>query len=790
MNKLTSTILLAWFLLSTSTAFAQAYRTYLRKANDQYELKAFSQAIESYQEVLSRKADEPEALERIAACYASLNQMEQAADYLAKLVRQRNFEPRISLQFGHILKSLGRYEEAKNYYLQYARNDPSIGNHFAKTCDFALAQQSMRSDYSISEERVNATASDFGPAFYNNQVVFSSSRTDVQRSNTGWDGIARAQLFVSQIGSNNYLEPATLLKLKGQNAGEGPASFTSDGRFVAYTKNNFVSGVRQIPDNGPELSIFLAEVNTEGAWLNERSFIHNTPGKTGYPCYTTDGQALFFAAERADGYGGFDLYISYKDGSSWSKPVNLGPEVNTPGDEISPFFDGTNLYFASDWHDGFGGMDIFLAESSDGRWAKVSNVGLPINSSRDDYGFIFNSARNYGILVSNRPGGRGADDLYHISKGGSGQNVVLRVINAADGTAIPGATIDLSNCLGTNKVVYADYLGQYTFPIDLRSECEATVTMASFQNARVLLSPSSMQYGREIEVKMIKEGGEYFGFVVSSSTQLPVQGVDVSARNLNNGSVFRTTTDRFGSYALSLSPNTAYVITYAARNYRELSRTVNTLSGIDKTILGNTPLTTFDVYVDEQPDVNPKPTPTTPITESGFSIQVASMSMTPDLTKYAKLSGVGSLYATYDKGAYKVRVGPYGSREAATGVLPSVKRLGYTTAFIVAEAGGQSTANPTTPPINTTPDQIRPLPVEGQIMIQLGAYSNPKYFDASKVSLIGPIVDRFKGNLTIKLITGFYSLDEAKKALPAARQAGFTGAFLVREQNGVLVKIP
>ena len=789
-RKIVLTLAIAAF--SALHLYGQNYRPSLRKANDQFALKAYTQAIESYKEVLSRKGDEMEALEKIALCYANLNNMDEAADYLVKLVRQKTVDARVFLQFGIVLKALGRYEEAKSYFLQYARTDPTKGNHFAQSCDFALAQRAVPSDYAVVEERVNSLAADFGPAFYREQAVFSSSRTDIQRSNSSWDGVSRSQFYISRLGADGYLQPAAIMKTSTPGNGEGPASFTADGRKVAYTKNNFVDGVRQVPDNDSQLSIFLADINNEGDWVNERSFIHNSGGRTGYPAFTSDGSALFFASDRPDGFGGYDLYISYLEEGAWSKPINLGPVVNTPGNEISPYFDGTNLYFSSDWHAGFGGMDIFMAESGDGRWTKVANVGMPINSSRDDYGFIFDSFKNYGLFVSNRPGGRGKEDLYHIHKGGE-TTMMLRIVNAADRMPIQGATVDLSDCAGQRKILYSDNLGQCPLPLGTSLNCSVLVTMAGFQEVRVPVSASNTAAGRDIEVALARTGSgagmSYQGLVLDRATNRPLAGVEVYASNMAQGIILQAVTDFGGKYSLALVPNTTYSISCAPRGYQEYTKSVNTLTGQDRNLLGT-------MYLSSTTG-NPGPTVipnrdngNIPLTMTGFSVQVASMGMTPEMPKYAALKAVGNVYSVLDKGAYKVRVGPFKTREEATARVAQVKRYGYAGAFVVAESGTPATSNTPLGPDPILSKPIEPQSPDGQIMIQLGAYSNVNYFDAARASLIGPIVDRIKGKLTIKLITGFFSLDEARRTLPTAKQAGFKDAFIVQERNGVLVRIP
>ena len=174
-------ILLALFL--AGSASAQTVRSLLRKANNEYELHAFNLAIDSYQQVLERRPDETEALGNIADCYRHLNELEQAADYYARAVQSRRVDRRHILNFAKTLKGLGRYDEARGYFIQYGQEggDASVGNHYAETCEWAKRQGGPDPDISVENERVSTPASDFGPAYYRDRVVFSSARTDIQR---------------------------------------------------------------------------------------------------------------------------------------------------------------------------------------------------------------------------------------------------------------------------------------------------------------------------------------------------------------------------------------------------------------------------------------------------------------------------------------------------------------------------------------------------------------------------------------------------------------------------------
>jgi len=121
---------------------------------------------------------------------------------------------------------------------------------------------------------------------------------------------------------------------------------------------------------------------------------------------------LYFSSNRPGGQGGFDIYVSYLRDGKWSIPENLGPAINSPGNEITPYFDGDQLYFASDYKQGLGGYDIFSSEAVDGTWAQAENMGKGVNSPSDDYYLVVDNSTGAYYFSSNRLGGRGKDDIY------------------------------------------------------------------------------------------------------------------------------------------------------------------------------------------------------------------------------------------------------------------------------------------------------------------------------------------------------------------------------------------
>ena len=816
--------LLLFFVMGLANLQAQTnFRGLMRKADQLFETSAFAPAVDVYRQALEKDATDPDALGRLAECYRMLNRLDEAEATYLKLIRGRKYDPRQLLLYGHCLRGLGRYDEAKVWYTTYAKTNPTLGNQFAQSCDFAKTNLNVPTTYNVINERINSTSSDFGPTFMNDQLIFSSLRTEGQTFSAN-----RSSLYTSVMSTDGSVQSAVVVRPGISEFSIGPATYSSDGRNAATTKNNFTAGVRQIPGSGMDLSIVLADVNFNGSWYNERSYQYNdTKGKTGFPCLTPDGNALFFASDREGGFGGWDLYISYKESNTWSKPINLGPAVNTPGDEITPYFDGTNLYFSSDFHLGFGGFDVFMAEQGEGRWLKSTNLGQPINSFADDYGMIMDGYRNFGYLVSNRSGGKGLEDIYRVVKGGipiSGNNnnpgnnnngtgfpanntgrTRIRVFSGSDGIALPNASVDLTNCLrgSSNYILLTDAQGYIELPVGAGTECEVIVRADGYMLLRGPLS-AYFSPSRDIEIPLTKAGEEYYGRVANSASREYIPNVQIAARNTYTGNSTRTSTDYSGNYVLSLARNTPYVITFAAQNYNDETRNVNVLNGGDRTLLGIVNMMPFNSNTNSTPNPpNPNPGTNTGNTNTGgsvlerpgFAIQVSSVLGQPDLSKFSNLRSFGSVYAKNEAGKNKIKVGNFPTRDEAQRQLDAVKQL-YPGAFIVTDDGYSLGNNQPNPNVNPNPQPWNPSPPvvnppvnsSGRFMIQLGAYRDPRSFNGSKLVGLGTVLDRPRVDLTVKLLCCYNSAADAFRALPQVQQAGFSGAFVVEDQNGQLVR--
>lgn len=806
MNNFFRSILLNLLLLLTGLTGLNAQTT-LSKANKQYELHAYNLAAKSYLSIVEKQPNNVEALAKLADCYWHLNKMDDAKAYFERAIETTKADPKTYFQYGQTLKAIAQYDQAKRQFQEYAKTYPLEGNHFAESCDFAMGGQQTQGDFEVQPEAVNTTSADFGPVFFLDDAVFSSSRIDMKRSSgnqADWTGSANNQLFISSRDQVRGLNQPSFLRTELRNVfNEGPVSYSPDGRWVVITKNNFVDGTRQIPSSGLELSLYIAEVSDKGDWQNPLPFPHNGPGySNGFGTFAPDGNAIYFASNRPDGFGGFDIFVSYRVGNSWSAPENLGPAINSVGDEMTPYFNGTHLYFASDWHTGFGGFDVFRAQKGSRNWEAVSNMGSGINSPRDDYGFVYDEVNNIGYLVSNRVGGKGLEDIYRVEK--SLDNIVFMVLNAADRTPVTNALIDLSAC-GQGRFM-TDARGTYTFRSTAGLNCNVEIAKEGYVNNTLSITTLGGQQGRNFEVLLKKFGEEYFGGIVNVLSGEPVESTLVRAVSQTDGSTLESYSDPRGGYALGLRPNTSYVIRYSKPGFVDVNRTLRTSDGRDKNILGTisiTPSTAImgaptllstSANVPNSNEIPVEASAPSSLISQGFSVQVAAVAVgkSVDLVGYRnKLADLGNVYIAEEGSHQKVRLGPFQTEAEASKALQKAKTKGYKSAFVVRQTGTASSMTAKGVP-DDTPQSYNASnpPMSGvggggvagsQIKVKLAAYKDLRNFQDQKVSDIGVIEKKEKSGFTVVLLSGYGSKDEAQKALNTAKQRGFTGAILVTE---------
>lgn len=260
---------------------------------------------------------------------------------------------------------------------------------------------------------INTTNLEFSPTYYQNGIVFASSRVAGKKDKKIDETFF--ELFYSETDGNGDPLKARPFSLQVNSfLHEGPVTFDRTGDKIFFTRNNIKKGLQKADSKGvTRLKIYEA---TKGIydWENIQELSFNSDEfSCAHPTLSADGNKLYFSSDRPGGLGGMDIWMATKNGDFWGAPVNMGDKINTPGHDVFPFIHTSgNLFFASNGHGGKGGLDLFMAnvliEDTD-----VKNLGTPFNSGGDDLGLILSPDGTSGYFASSREGGAGKDDIYY-----------------------------------------------------------------------------------------------------------------------------------------------------------------------------------------------------------------------------------------------------------------------------------------------------------------------------------------------------------------------------------------
>ena len=264
-------------------------------------------------------------------------------------------------------------------------------------------------------ENLNTKSIEFSPAYYQQGIVYVVAR----EKNNFLDpktGRAYFDLMYADLGPDGTSSKSVNFSpnIRTQYH-EGPCTFSADGNELFFTRSNLSGGQGINDENGEvQLKIYSAIKGAED-WeqITELPFCSNEYA-VAHPALSDDGLFLFFTSDMPGGYGGMDLYVSNREGGTWSTPVNLGAVINTKGNELFPYWHAEGyLFFSSDGHEGKGGLDLFVtARDTAGVFAGIQHLETPFNSNRDDLGLIISPDGTSGYLASDRKPTKGKDDLY------------------------------------------------------------------------------------------------------------------------------------------------------------------------------------------------------------------------------------------------------------------------------------------------------------------------------------------------------------------------------------------
>lgn len=477
MNHATQIQVTLWaFLLGVVFSFAQKKKSQGDVFFFQYE---YQKAVDAYEEEMSKGVITKEQFLNLADAYYETNNFEKASEAYMEIYGQDSLMD--THHYNKMLQSLSKTPQTEDTEGFLAKVSSSFPKELMENKEFndQLLQNGAEEnqlDYEIFNLDGNSPQTDFAPSFYNDKLLFSSGRQVNKKiryepGNEGYFNIYESE--IQPTGQITSLQ--TFQELKDTDYHEATPSFSSGLNSVFYVLSNTQDGALAFDANGKN-ALAIAKQTIGGPY---QLLLKDLSTSFYYPFYDDASGKLYFSADFEDGFGGTDIYFVYtNNGQVMSAPINLGPRINSSGNEIAPYIFEDNFYFASDVFYGLGGMDIYKSNIEGEGFGIPINLGNPINTEFDDFGMIIRNEGEglLGYFASNRTGGKGKDDIYgfKVDEKPGLKTITFKgtVVNASSSSEIvPNASVSLWDMNGEMLAkTISDDEGQYRLEIPYETE--------------------------------------------------------------------------------------------------------------------------------------------------------------------------------------------------------------------------------------------------------------------------------------------------------------------------------
>lgn len=393
---------------------------YFNKGIRGFEKEEYSNAIENFLQAKNYKLplDKKKMADlKLAESYRISNRLHEAEKFYKQAIEEGTADEHAYFYYGYAQKANGNYLGAEASFKEYVQN----GTNFEFIDRAKTELKNLKALREISNhtsafkienfKALNTDVLDYSPMMHGKELYFTSSRGEgilFPGQGTRFTDIFVYRFDGPSTANGQVVGNIVPAFINQDNTHEASATFTDKGKTMVFARSN--DGKKENPTQVVDLFITYYK---GGVWTEpERLPFNETNNWDSSPCFSPDGKYLYYSSDREGGEGSNDIWrVERFEDSSWSEPENLGKPINTNGEDVFPYIapDGT-MYFSSDGHVGFGGLDLFVVRNKN-RKRTVENLGKPLNSSYDDFAITFRS-NQLGFFTSNRPDGKGMDDIY------------------------------------------------------------------------------------------------------------------------------------------------------------------------------------------------------------------------------------------------------------------------------------------------------------------------------------------------------------------------------------------
>ena len=469
-------------LFISVNAFSQSN---LKKANELYDRHIYIEAAPAFEKYMASAKKEnvaPEVYMKMGDVYYNLKDYYKAKEYYEIWYKKvgPNQDNSQGFQYYDTLRYLKEYDKASQVVELYVKEKgtPEMLNAYYE--EKSRFEELIKGDtlYTIKNLELNSQYADFGGAISEGTFVFTSARNKeankiYERDNTPYLAIYKADMNGPESFSNIGLFNEDL----ETPYHDATVSFSPNSKYIYFAssaqdnKRKIFTGDKRNYFNIYRVDLTAKKLKKELLPFNGETY------SSGHPFVTEDGTKLFFASDMPGGFGKADIYVCdiYEDGT-YSKPRNLGPLINSIVDDYFPFYKDNTLYFSSEGHVGFGGLDVYKTNFQDGIFGAVINLGPNINSNADDFAYVAGLEPDSGYFSSDRAGGKGGDDIYSFKYNVKEclQTITGTVYDLETKETLSGAKVTAYiNDGQVHQEVITDEKGAYTMTLN----CETTYTL-------------------------------------------------------------------------------------------------------------------------------------------------------------------------------------------------------------------------------------------------------------------------------------------------------------------------